>query len=76
VTMETKDIKWCPQHGYPLPCYKCGLPLSSTDQKEIYKAGQKNVMGWVEKENPSYPYSETLVIKLHKWEAKKKEVSE
>jgi hypothetical protein len=17
--------QWCPQHGYPLPCYKCGL---------------------------------------------------
>jgi hypothetical protein len=18
------EIKWCPQHGYPTPCYKCG----------------------------------------------------
>ena len=18
--------EWCPQHGYPLPCYKCGMP--------------------------------------------------
>ena len=21
-----EDIKWCPQHGYPLPCDKCGMP--------------------------------------------------
>ncbi len=23
--LEAKDSKWCPQHGYPLPCDKCGL---------------------------------------------------
>ena len=21
-----EDSKWCPQHGYPLPCDKCGMP--------------------------------------------------
>ncbi len=21
--------EWCPQHGYPLPCYKCGMPKPS-----------------------------------------------
>lgn len=25
--MEKKEkVKWCPQHGYPLPCDKCGMP--------------------------------------------------
>lgn len=37
--MKAKDIKWCPQHGYPLPCHKCGMPLSQPQQREIYKAG-------------------------------------
>lgn len=52
--MEAKDVKWCPQHGYPLPCYKCGMPLSQLQQKEIYeagvKAGIKEVVEWVENE--------------------------
>jgi len=21
-----EEAKWCPQHGYPLPCAKCGMP--------------------------------------------------
>ena len=42
--MKAEDIKWCPQHGYPLPCYKCGMPLSGVDQKEIYKAGYDKAM--------------------------------
>ncbi len=39
--MEAKDIKWCPQHGYPLPCHKCGMPLSQESQKEIFESGKK-----------------------------------
>ncbi len=42
--MKDKDIKWCPQHGYPLPCHKCGMPLSQTSQKEIYQAGIREVV--------------------------------
>ena len=42
--MEAKDIKWCPQHGYPLPCYKCGMPLTSPQQKEIFKAGYEEAV--------------------------------
>ncbi len=30
--MEAKDVKWCPQHGYPLPCDKCGMSLTKTWQ--------------------------------------------
>lgn len=39
--MEPEDVKWCPQHGYPLPCYKCGMPLTQPQQKEIYELGKK-----------------------------------
>ena len=38
--MEAKDIKWCPQHGYPLPCDKCGMPLSKLQQGDIYERGK------------------------------------
>ena len=31
--MEDKNTQWCPQHGYPLPCAKCGLGQ--------YEAGKK-----------------------------------
>ena len=36
--MKAKDAKWCPQHGYPLPCNKCGMPLTQLQQEEIFKA--------------------------------------
>ena len=39
--MEAKDVKWCPQHGYPLPCYKCGMPLNDIQQKDIYELGKQ-----------------------------------
>ena len=39
--MKADKIKWCPQHGYPLPCDKCGMPLSQPQQKEVYEAGKK-----------------------------------
>ena len=49
--METKDVEWCPQHGYPLPCHKCGMPLSQVSQKEIYEkgkqAGIREVVEWI-----------------------------
>ncbi len=50
--MKAKDTKWCPQHGYPLPCAKCGMPLPQLSQKEIYEAGQragrKEVVEWTQ----------------------------
>ena len=45
-----EDIKWCPQHGYPLPCAKCGMP-SIESQREIFEkgrqAGKKEVVEWM-----------------------------
>lgn len=46
--MKAKDVKWCPQHGYPLPCFKCGLPLSPAQQLDVYRAGVQDVVDWVE----------------------------
>lgn len=62
--MEKKDIKWCPQHGYPLPCNKCGMPLPQytkqeengvkkdwkDTQMEMYKAGIKEVVEWIDED--------------------------
>ena len=52
--MKAKDIKWCPQHGYPLPCDKCGMPLSRPQQKEIYESGKqvgrREVVEWIGKQ--------------------------
>jgi hypothetical protein len=36
---ESKETEWCPQHGYPLPCNKCGL-----GERE---AGRQEVIDWV-----------------------------
>ena len=46
--MNPKDVKWCPQHGYPLPCAKCGMPLTQLQQKEIYEVGMRKVIDWIE----------------------------
>ena len=83
--MEAKDIKWCPQHGYPLPCHKCGMPLSQTSQKEIYQAGIREVVEWIEQypsrkmtslTNPLHGKSYTLpwgrLIEEKPWQDQKK----
>lgn len=31
--MSDSETKWCPQHGYPLPCPKCGMP--NPDESEL-----------------------------------------
>ena len=38
--MEAKDIKRCPQHGYPLPCLKCDTLLTMLMQEEIFEKGR------------------------------------
>jgi len=68
--MEAKGIKWCPQHGYPLPCHKCGMPLSQQDQRDIYKAGIKEVVEFV---NNNSIYDLWIKGGKGKWEAKLKE---
>ena len=42
--MKPSEVKWCPQHGYPLPCPKCGMPLTGPQQKEIYEAGRQSAI--------------------------------
>lgn len=42
--MEAKDIKWCPQHGYPLPCDKCGLGLYEAGFEAGRQEGRKEVV--------------------------------
>ena len=32
---EMKQTEWCPQHGYPLPCDKCGLGVREATLKEV-----------------------------------------
>lgn len=67
--MEAKDTKWCPQHGYPLPCDKCGL-----GQYELgFKAGIKEVVEWLENES-HFGIPKTLTEQSQKdWQAKQKE---
>ncbi len=64
-----EDIKWCPQHGYPLPCDKCGMPLSQLQQKEIYQSGIREVVEWFREElGGEYPFDTQLLDdKLREW---------
>ena len=74
--MNAKDVKWCPQHGYPLPCDKCGMPLTQPQQKEIYKAGINEVVEWVEANSILMQHKHGGEIRrgvnIDKWEAKRK----
>ncbi len=41
---------WCPQHGNPTPCYKCGYEEEnwhSVGYKVGYQAGLEEVVWWV-----------------------------
>ena len=78
-----EDKKWCPQHGFPLPCDKCGMPL--TQQKEIYKAGQREVVEWIQSSwdtvyiydgqitHYGSPHDNQFKCDLGDWQAKLKE---
>jgi len=70
--MGTEDIKWCPQHGYPLPCNKCGMPLSQLQQEEIYKLGKQEgineVVEFVKKNFWKENHREQWQAKLKEWE--------
>lgn len=73
--METKDIKWCLPHGYPLPCYKCGMPLTEMQQKEIYKAGMQKVADFIKEHSNNEGYKGLFYycIDLEPWQAFLKE---
>ncbi len=47
--MNDKDTKWCPAHGYPLPCAKCGLG----EVAAALIAERKKIGAWLDpKRNP------------------------
>lgn len=49
--IDGKECTFCPQHGYPLPCYKCGL-----GQYELGKqTGIKEVVEWINKQELRIP---------------------
>ena len=74
--MEAKDVKWCSQHGYPLPCHKCGMPLSQLDQKEIYREGQRDIVEWIEAHEKStcMDCSCAFAFRHDEWQEKLKEI--
>lgn len=77
-----KDAKWCPQHGYPLPCDKCGMPLAQPLFSELLlkltKQGRKEVVDWVETQRVAgltliQGIGEGIPISEKEWQAKLKE---
>ena len=48
--LKPDKIEWCPQHGYPLPCAKCGMPkpdqpsrlLTGNEWMDIWATGVKD----------------------------------
>ena len=47
---------WCDQHGYPLPCNKCGM-----GEREL---GRKDVIDWCNKNfEPTVP----MTLDYEKW---------
>jgi len=62
--LDKKDhTKWCPQHGYPLPCAKCGL-----GEKEIgIQIGRKEVVAWVIEHYDNGLYMDEFKEQVKKW---------
>ena len=56
--MEAKE--WCPQHGYPIPCDKCGLG----EYERGLQQGRKEVVDWVERNSVTAPLSKDYPIEL------------
>ena len=67
--MEAKDTKWCPQHGYPLPCAKCGLGLYEAGTQ----AGIKEVVGWIEEKSTNQSNGKLYVFVGEDWHKQLKE---
>lgn len=44
-TYDSESIEWCPQHGYTLPCPKCGMG----EYERGLKDGRKEVAEWLDK---------------------------
>jgi hypothetical protein len=42
-TYDSESTEWCPQHGYTLPCPKCGMG----EYERGLKDGRKEVAEWL-----------------------------
>jgi hypothetical protein len=65
------ENKWCPQHGYPLPCNKCGGAIDYLQGViDGKKLGRKEVVDWLEENfEPTVPMS----LDYKKWHNKLKD---
>ncbi|MDD5512035.1 MAG: hypothetical protein PHI12_14700 [Dehalococcoidales bacterium] len=70
-TYDSESTKWCPQHGYPLPCPKCGMG----EYERGLQDGRKEVVAWVHYylNLPELKGSITDQIIRPQWRAKLKE---
>ena len=46
--------EWCPQHGYPLPCAKCGLS-ELTEHERSVQQGRQEVVDWIKQQELTEP---------------------
>ena len=70
--IEGKEYEYCPQHGYPLPCDKCGLGQYELGRQD----GIKEVVNWINSTHlkKTVNYNEpNLIIPLRYWNSKLKE---
>ena len=63
VIIEGKELEYCPQHGYPLPCDKCGLGLFELGKRE----GVKEVVEWIGGYDKPFPNQREWKAKLKEW---------
>ena len=78
--MKARNVKWCPQHGYPLPCDKCGMPLTQISQKEIYENGKKakikEVVEWIKSHQLIEPDKDSITRFEPFYQIERKELEE
>lgn len=73
------EVEWCPQHGYPLPCPKCG----GGEYEYGLRVGRKEVIEWIENHKTEHfidPFLHTprcerwmSAVNSDDWKAKLKE---
>ncbi len=61
--MNSLKADWCPQHGYPLPCAKCGLG----EFERGIQVGRKEVVDWIEDNTEPYEIFIDWKTQKRKW---------